>query len=400
MSDSVKLALVGCGDISGSHTNGYKDLYVRGCRELEVVACCDVRMENAAMRADEIAAFQGTRPQVFSSVDGLLKAKVAEAADICVPHCFHHSTAIPLLQGGLHVMCEKPLGITIKASKRIIEAADKAGKVLATAEQVRRSPTSRSCVWAIRDRKLIGDMRLVAVTSLTRWQFDYSQYLWKWRGISLLTGGGMIMDSGAHFADMQMLMFGAVDEVNCQWDVFDRRPILGAPIVGDTVSDVEDTWVAVIHFQSGLRTVWTYGRSFYGEPVDFGIYYGSGGTMHDLGYKFHCFQGGGETVLADGSKLTGEELQAQYMATLSAEQRARLFPYGCTNDMGIEVWDFVDSIRHNRKPEMDGWDGLKAKALCECCFESGVAGKPVKYQDVLDGKLCAFQKRFDDYWGI
>ncbi|NLG26772.1 MAG: Gfo/Idh/MocA family oxidoreductase [Chloroflexi bacterium] len=400
MAAPVRLALVGCGGISGAHTAGYKDLIARGCREFEVTACCDVLIDCAERRADEIAAFQGARPRVFGSVDELLRADLAEAADVCTPHCYHHSTAIPLLQHGLHVLCEKPLGITIKASKKIIEAADKAGVVLATAENARRSPTSRACVWALRDAKLIGDVRLAVVTYLANQPFDYTNYAMKWRGVSLLTGGGMIMDSGAHFADMQTLMFGQVDEVNCQWDVFDRRPILDAPVVGDTHADVEDTWTVVIRFASGMRTVWTYGRSFVGDRVEFGHYYGSAGTMYDLGFKFHCFQGGGEALLADGTRLSSEELQSRYLATLSEADKARLFPYGCTDSMGIEVWDYIDSIRSGRKPEMDGWDGLRAKALCEACFESGMAGAPVKVQDVIDGRVSAFQRRFDDYWGI
>ena len=58
---SVKLALVGCGGISRAHVKGYADLYARGCRDFEVVACCDVRAESAALRADEIAEYQGRR---------------------------------------------------------------------------------------------------------------------------------------------------------------------------------------------------------------------------------------------------------------------------------------------------------------------------------------------------
>ena len=142
MSDGVKLALVGCGGISRAHVRGYKDLYDRGCRDFEVTACCDVQAKSAEMRAQEIAEFQGHRPRIYSDVSELVQSGMAEAADICVPHCFHHSVAISLLEGGLHVMVEKPLGITIKASQRIIEVAERQGLVLATGENVRRYPTA------------------------------------------------------------------------------------------------------------------------------------------------------------------------------------------------------------------------------------------------------------------
>ncbi len=400
MSDGVKLALVGCGGISSAHVKGYKDLYDRGCRDFEVVACCDVQAESAETRAQEIAEFQGRRPQVYTEVDELVRSGAAEAADICVPHCFHHSVAIPLLEGGLHVMVEKPLGITIKASQRIIEAAERQGLVLATGENVRRYPTARSCTWAIRDQGLIGDVHLANIQSINYRPFDFTRSAAKWRGIKLLTGGGMIMDSGAHFTDMVQVLFGEVDQVSCTMASYDSRLIEDAPIVGNVPADVEDTWHAVIGFKGGMTIAWTYSRSLYGEEVRQATYYGSEGTMHDLGFPFHPFQGGGDCVLADGSERSSEQIQAGYMASLRDEEKARLFPYGSRDGFAIEVWDFVDAIASGRRPEMDGADGLRAKALCECCYESATLGKPVRFVDVLEGRIDAYQKPINEFWDL
>ena len=403
MSDTtkqVRLALVGCGGISSAHVAGYKDLFERGCREFVVTACCDVREESAHIRAQEIAAFQGSMPTVFVSQDEMLKAGLADAADVCVPHCFHHSAAIPLLDAGLHVMVEKPIGITVKASQKIIAAAQQNKRVLATAENIRRYLTARSCAWAINQQHLIGDVRLVNAQSISYNLFDYDNPAFKWRGVKVLTGGGMIMDSGAHFADMVEVLFGDVDEVFCSFSAYDNRPIKDAPIIGDTHADVEDTWHATIRFKSGLDIVWVHSRSLYGEPVNTANYYGSSGTMRALGYAFHPFQNGGTALLADGTEVTNEQIQASYLASLTDAEKAHLFPYGSTDGFAIEVWDFVNAIRMGRKPEMDGTDGLRAKALCECCYESSVAGKPVKFEDVVSGKIDAFQKPINDYWKI
>ena len=68
MSAKVKLALVGCGVISGHHINGYRDLRERGCESFEVTACMDPNESNANQRADEIAEFQGNRPAVLGSI--------------------------------------------------------------------------------------------------------------------------------------------------------------------------------------------------------------------------------------------------------------------------------------------------------------------------------------------
>ena len=161
-----------------------------------------------------------------------------------------------------------------------------------------------------------------------------------------------------------------------------------------------DSWQAMIRFKSGTTVGWTYSRSMYGETVRQANYYGSAGTMMDLGFPFHPFQCGGNCVLADGTEISSEQIQADYLAGLSDEQKARLFPYGTEDGFAIEVWDFVDAIATGRQPEMDGYDGLRAKALCDACYESSTLGKPVKYADVLAGKISAYQAPIDECWGL
>ena len=397
---TIELAVVGCGGISGAHVKGYRDLFERGCREFKVTACCDVNVESAKLRAQEIAAFQGSVPEVFTDVDELVRAKVAQAADVCVPHCFHHTIALTLLGGGMHTMVEKPLGITVQASKKIIEAAQRQGLVLATGENIRRYLTARSCTWAVRDKRIIGNVLLATVQSINRQPFDYGHPALKWRGLKLLTGGGMIMDSGAHFGDMVQVLFGEPDQVYCVLHACDDRLIEGAPVVGSAPADVEDTWHAVIRFKSGVTISWTYSRFLYGDPLTFATYYGNQGTMKDLGFAFHPFQGGGQGVLADGTQVSSEQIQADYMAHLTADEKERLFPYGSTDGFAIEAWDFANAIATGRRPEMDGDDGLRAKALCESCYESATAGKLVRFEDVLQGRVDAYQKPINDFWRI
>lgn len=396
----VRLALVGCGGITRNHITGYRELVANGARDFRVTACCDVEEAKAEKAAADIAAFQGSRPVVFDSVDRLIEASVADAADVCVPHYAHHAVAIPLLEAGMHVMVEKPIGITVKATKKIIDVAARNGRVLATAENIRRYLTARSCEWAINTEKLIGDVRAVVVQSTNMGLFDYDNPTFKWRGIKTLTGGGMIMDSGAHFTDMMLCLFGDVDDVFCVMDTYDRRIIRDAPVLGDAPADVEDTWQAMIRFKSGLVTTWVYSRSLPGTPLKNALYFGSKGTMRDLGFPFHCFQSGGEATLTDGTVVSSDEIQTRYRETLTEEEQARLFPYGCTNGFAVEVADFVTAILEDRKPDLDGADGLRAKALCEACYESATLGAPVKFDDVLSGKVCAFQAPIDDFWGL
>ena len=400
MSDSTKLALVGCGGITGAHVTGYRDLYERGCRDFEVVACCDLDGAKAAQRADEIEAFQGNRPVVFSSISDLVKSGAAEAADVCLPHAFHHPAAIELLEGGLHVLLEKPIGITVKASRKIMAAAEKSGGIFSTAENVRRMPGPRACRWALCEEKLIGDVHTIIVSHNVYGPFDYSVPGMKWRGVKLITGGGMIMDSGAHLGDMMVHLFGDPDMVYCRMATHKKDPIRDLPVIGDTQSDTEDTWQIVMTFKSGTELNWTYSRVFPGADQSSGHYYGSHGTMIDQDFVMHPFWRGASLVQTDGTVRPSSWIEAQYMDSLSKDDREHLFPLGATDGFSIEIYDFIRSIRTGEPVEMDGEAGLRAKTLCMACYESAEAGKAVKFDDVLNGKVSAYQDPIDSHWGI
>jgi predicted dehydrogenase len=400
MSTSTKLALVGCGGISAAHLNGYRDLHERGCRDFEIVACCDIAKANAETRAEEILTFQGTKPRVFESTETLVKSGAAEAADVCLPHAFHHSTTIELLQGGLHVLLEKPIGITIQATRKIMEAADIAGRILATAENIRRMPGPRACRWALCEAKLIGDVHAIHVNQNAYGPFDFSSPGMKWRGVKLITGGGMIMDSGAHLGDMMVHMFGDPDEVYCRMFTHNPEPFKDLPGFGDGNVDTEDTWQLIMSFKSGVQLNWTYTRIFPGASEASGHYYGTKGTMADSGFVMHPFQNGGSLVESDGTVRPSGWVERQYMDSLSDDEKNHLFPFGATDGFSIEVFDFIRAIRTGQPVEMDGEAGLRAKTLCMACYESAEAGTVVKYDDVLDGSVSAYQDPIDAHWGI
>ncbi|MCH2114341.1 MAG: Gfo/Idh/MocA family oxidoreductase [Pirellulales bacterium] len=400
MSDKIGLALVGCGGISSRHVDAYRILQEKGDTSFELVACCDPVVANAQETAAVIEGFQGKKPATFSDVDGLIDAKLADAADICTPHAFHHSTAIALLGAGLHVQVEKPLGLTIKASQAIIAAAEKAGRVLSIAENVRRCLPSRACTWAIREQGVLGEPLAAHIQEIDYQPYDYTNPRLKWRGSKLMTGGGMLMDSGAHFADMIQVLFGDVDEVFCTMATHQPARITGLPKLGDIDADTEDTWHAVIRFKSGMHVTWSYSRVFRGDQVRLGRYYGSQGTIDDQGFAFHCFEDGGVVTRPDGTEQESKEIEAAYLASLSPEQEQHLFPLGLTNGFHIEVYDFLRAIRTGQPVEMDGEAAIRAKALCESCYESAVARAPVRYDDVLSGKVSAYQDPINDFWDI
>ena len=83
--------------------------------------------------------------------------------------------------------------------------------------------------------------------------------------------------------------------------------------------------------------------------------------MLDDGDIFHGPFDGAEVILKDGTRHSMENLIAEYMASLSDEEKARLFPHNFTDGVVLECHDFVDAIENNRPPELDAEVGAPCK---------------------------------------
>jgi len=399
MSDPVRLALVGCGGIALSHIKGYQNLKERGYDRASITAVCDVNEDNARNAATVIESALGSRPAVYSTPEDLLEHEQVVGADICLPHAFHHTGAIPFLERGVHVMVEKPVGITVRATRRMMQAAALSGAMIAAAEQIRRCLGARAIEWAINDRKMMGAPRFFTMEVFGVMPFNWQEYRFAWRGVRLLGGGGQILDGGAHFTDMMVHVFGQVDEVICQMRTFDG-PEIEAPGLGKTHVDVEDYWTAVLRFKSGLTGHWSWSRLGYGHDVSSGVYYGDKGSFKDKQKWMHAFQFGADLRLEDGTEVPYEEIERQYLDQLSPERKAHLFPYDLSDGISNECWDFVEAIAENRAPEIDAAAALKAKSLCFALYESATLGAPIKVADVEDGTVDLYQQPINDYWDI
>ena len=128
--ERIKMGLVGCGGMSGAHMGGYRELWSKGIRDYEIVAACDIAVERAEERANQAHEFQdGTKPAVYTELDDMLaKHPDLECVDICALHSAHHTLAVPALDAGKHVIIEKPFGITMRACKLMMDAADRNDK--------------------------------------------------------------------------------------------------------------------------------------------------------------------------------------------------------------------------------------------------------------------------------
>jgi predicted dehydrogenase len=396
----VRLALIGCGGIANAHLNGYQTLIEKGVDTFSIDATFDVRKDAAENYAERIAEFQGTAPRVYDDIDEMLRAEDLNGADICTPHSHHHISAIPCLESGVNIMTEKPFGVTVKASKKMIEVAAQNGTFTATAENCRRTPGQRTVRWALNEGGIIGAPRMFFAQS-AGWQDPTEIGGWHWRLGKVFSGGGMVMDSGAHMMDTIRYFFGDAERVYAEVRQIDER-FANHPEDGKVPSCHEDTWVAVITFKSGVVGTWSWTVAAPANRFLNVAFYGSEGVIRDYGDVFHPFTAGdrGDVEKLDGTKYTIGELREMYLETLSDDEQERLFPFGIEDGFALEVYDFINAIKDNRHPEVDGWTGLQAKAIAIAIYESGACGEAVSIADVLDGTVNAYQKEIDEHWGL
>ena len=358
---------------------------------------CDEVEERADAFASRVKEVTGKKPAVFNDTDAMLAKADLDGADICTSHAHHHINAIKCLNAGVNVMVEKPMGVTVKASHAIIAAAEANNKIAATAENIRRMPSRRTAEWLMNDKQMLGEMRTFCAQHAS-YRAPNPESAWHWRLDLTLGGGGMVMDSGAHYCDTLRFLFGEPSTVYgrvCQFE--DLQVTKNGELVKN---EQEDTWVATINFKSGVIGLWTCTWAAVGHRFNHVVYYGSEGCLLDNGDIFHGPFDGAEVILKDGSRHSMESLIADYMAHLSEAEKQRLFPHNFTDGVVLECYDFVDAIENNRPPELDATVGLRAKSLCEAIYESNACGQVVDYEAVVAGEIEVYQKPINARWGL
>ena len=394
---AVQIAIIGCGGMANGHLNAYLTIHQTEPGKVELVAMCDEVKERADQFAERVKAVTGKKPAVFDDTDTMLAQADLDGADICTSHAHHHINAIKCLNNGVNVMIEKPMGVTVKASHAIIKAAKANNKIAATAENIRRMPSRRTAEWLLNEKQMLGDLRMFSAQHAS-YRAPNPESNWHWRLDLTLGGGGMVMDSGAHYCDTLRYLFGDPSTVYacvCQFE--DLRVTKGAAIVKN---EQEDTWVATINFKSGVIGLWTCTWAAVGHDFHHVVYYGSEGCLLDNGDIFHGPFDGAEVILKDGTRHSMKDLMDAYMASLSDEEKARLFPHNFTDGVVLECYDFVDAIENDRPPELDAEVGLRAKSICEAIYESNACGQAVDYEEVVAGNIEVYQKPINERWGL
>ena len=122
-SDIIRVGIIGCGGIAnGKHMPSLKK--VPG---VQMVAFCDIVVE----RAEKAKAQYGTPDaKVYEDYKELLEDKTIDVVHVLTPNRAHSFITVDALEAGKHVMCEKPMAINSVEAKKMLDAAERTGKLL------------------------------------------------------------------------------------------------------------------------------------------------------------------------------------------------------------------------------------------------------------------------------
>ncbi len=190
----LRVALIGCGGISGVHIDGWKRLNPTA----KIVACADPIEDRRHHRGDEIGLSKEVR---FPYLSDMLKAGVEfDAIDICANNAAHCPVTCEALAAGKHVLCEKPLAMNPDQVRQMIAARDKArNKILMTAQSTRFQNNSQHMYEYLKNG-VLGDIYYVRAQFLRR-RFIPARIGFIDKTIS---GGGPVIDVGVHMLDLAM----------------------------------------------------------------------------------------------------------------------------------------------------------------------------------------------------
>ena len=422
MAQAVKYAAVGCGGMGRRHLRGAAQLYGSSFRNMELVACCDLKKEQAELYADEAKELLGTRPKVFTDVETMVRELPdLQAADVTVESGYHHSVAVQCLEAGLHVLCEKPLAVTVRGCTLMIETAKKQKRILSTAENFRRDPLRRLAKALVTDGA-IGTPRLIN-QHFYGGRDRISMTIWR----HMKHTASMPVDAGVHEADMLRFFMGEFKFVFGETRLHEKVRYKGeqrqAPTGGpsgfyaayrDSMPDQieptgDDALYAHVGFESGAVGSWIDDHATHGFRRDERLIFGSKGTLDCSGnrngrpLKLSLSDG---TTIDDGKIL--DYAPSYKLSPLAAElfggeriwRHDLDFPATDFRILALEYHELGECILEGKTPEVSGEEGRLNVALVYAPFEAGRLGRPVSRDEMLSGRADTYQREIDVRFGL
>lgn len=250
--NKLKFAIIGCGRIAERHA-------VQISRLGYLKAVCD----NVGSRA--ISLGQKYNSKIYTDYDELLRNEnELDVIAICTPNGLHAEHSIKAFKKGVHVLCEKPMAITVYDCGEMIKEAEKANKRLFVVKQNRYNPPVKAIKEAL-DENRLGKIYSIQLNCFWNRNAEYYNQS-DWKG-TINLDGGTLFTQFSHFIDLLYWMFGDIKRTESITRNFNHNRII----------EFEDTGVVIVEFYNGVigtinYTVNSYSKNMEGSLTIFGEY--------------------------------------------------------------------------------------------------------------------------------
>ena len=238
----LNYGIIGCGKIAQRHEEHIEKLG-------KLVAVCDIIKEKAEKLGSKYKA------EPYQQIEEFLTAnRDIDVISVCSPNGLHAKHSIKSLKAGFHVLCEKPMALSVHDCGEMISVAERANKRLFIVKQNRFNPP------VVAVKKLIDEGRLGKIYSVQLncfWNRNEEYYDNSWKGTKDLDGGTLYTQF-SHFIDLIYWIVGDVKEVRSFNENYDHNGII----------DFEDTGVATLKFYNGAIGTINYTVNSYDKNME------------------------------------------------------------------------------------------------------------------------------------
>jgi len=344
MSEKLKWGVIGSGGIAKRRTIPEG---ITKAQNSELSVVFDINQQANAEVAEEYSAEQA------ASINELLETDV-DAIYVATPANVHAEQVRACAEDGKHVLCEKPLGMTVAEAESMIELCRQKGVKLGCAFMMRFVAQHQEALQLIKGGRL--GRPVYARAQLSCW---YPPIEGAWRQDPATGGGGSLIDMGGHCIDLLEMFLGMIARVSC--------------FINNSVHSYksEDSATAMLFFENGaLATVDTFFCIPDNSSKNVLELYGSKGSILAQGT---IGQGPAGRMVAF-LEQDGKDYNAQQAR--SAAEGLAIEP-DPVNTYQAEIEEFSRAIIEDREPSISGELGLRSQKILTACYESARLGKVI-----------------------
>ncbi|MBW4630055.1 MAG: Gfo/Idh/MocA family oxidoreductase [Brasilonema octagenarum HA4186-MV1] len=312
------------------------------CKKSKLVAL----VSGDRAKAEKYAQQYGVNPKNiynYQNYDSIRNNPEVDIIYIILPNALHAEYSIRGVQAGKHIMCEKPMAITVAECQAMIEAAKKANRKLMIAYRAQYEPYNLATIQLAQSGKL-GKLKLI--TSDHGRNLNPKEPQDRWRAQKKLAGGGSLYDIGIYSLQAARYITG-------------EEPVAISAMIYSTPNDprfreVEENVNFVLRFPSGVL-------------ANCSSSYGYSNTK-----RIQVF---GSDAVLELDPATDYYKHRLILKSKNGNQEQKIED---KNQFALEIDHLSESIIQNKQPKTPGEEGLQDVKLMQLIYEAARTGKTIK----------------------